>query len=63
MKIHKPSLWCSSCNVCACAGLLAALWSHTATLMRLLAAEPRSAEGLLFYCQYLRLMILVTRIR
>ena len=46
------------CHMCHC-GLHVALWSH-GTLMRLLAAEPRSIAGLLFFCQYLCVMILVT---
>ena len=33
---------------------------HIGTLMRLLAAEPRSIAGLLFHCQYLCGTILVT---
>ena len=37
-----------------------ALWSHIGTLMRLLAAEPRSIAGLFFSFQYLCGTILVT---
>ena len=40
--------------------LHAGLWSHIGTLVRLLAAEPRSIAGLLFSCQYLCGTILVT---
>ena len=38
-------------------GLHAALRSHIDKLMRLLAAEPRSIQGILFSCQYLRVKI------
>ena len=41
-------------------GLHPALWSHIGTLMRLLAAEPRSTAWLLFSSQYLCGTILVT---
>ena len=54
-----PSLWCSSFRMCLC-GLHATLWSHIGSLMRLLAAEPRSIAGLLFPLQYLCRTILVT---
>ena len=47
------------CRLCRC-GLHAALWSHIGTLMRLLAAEPRSIGGLLFPFQHLCGTILVT---
>ena len=47
------------CRMCRC-GLHAALWSHIATPMRLLAAEPRSIAGHLFTGQYLCGTILVT---
>ena len=47
------------CRMCICL-LQAALWSHIGTLMRLLAAEPRSIAGPLFACQYLSRTILVT---
>ena len=35
------------CRMCRC-GLHAVLWSHIGKLMRLIAAEPRSIEGVLF---------------
>ena len=44
-------------------GLHVALRSPICTIMRLLAAGPRSTSGLLFPCQYLNGKILVTRIR
>ena len=47
------------CRMCQC-GLHATLWSHIGSLMRLLAAEPRSIAGLLFPCQCLCGTILVT---
>ena len=47
------------CCRCRC-GLHAALCSHIGSLMRLLAAEPRSIAGLLFPFQYLCATILVT---
>ena len=40
--------------------LHAVLWPHSGTLMRLLAAEPRSTAGLLFPYQYICGTILVT---
>ena len=46
-------------RMCLC-GLHATLWSHIGSLMRLLAAEPRSIAGLLFPLQYLCGTILVT---
>ena len=46
---------------CMCRCVLHAVpWSHIGTLMRLLAAEPRSIIGLLFFCKYLCRTILVT---
>ena len=47
------------CRMCRF-GLHAALWSHIDSLMRLLAAEPRSIAGLLFPCQHVCGTILVT---
>ena len=47
------------CRMCWC-GLHAALCSHFGSLMRLLAAEPRSIAGVLFPCQYLFGTIVVT---
>ena len=47
------------CRICRC-GLHTALWSHIGTLMRLLAAEPRSVARLLFSFQYLCGTILMT---
>ena len=37
-------------RICQC-GLNAVLWSHIGSLMRFLAAEPRSTAGPLFPCQ------------
>ena len=45
--------------MCRC-GLHAALCSHIGSIMRLLAAEPRSIAGLIFPFQYLCATILVT---
>ena len=47
------------CHMCQY-GLHAVIWSHICILMSLLAAEPRSTEGLLFHSQYFRGTILVT---
>ena len=47
------------CRMCRC-GLHAAMWCHIGTLMRRLAAEPRSIAGLLFPLQYLCGTIFVT---
>ena len=47
------------CHMCQC-GLHAVIWSHITILMPVLAAEPRSSEGLLFQSQYLCRTILVT---
>ena len=41
-------------------GLLAVLWSHIGTLIRLLAADPRSTTGLLFPSQFPSGTILLT---
>ena len=47
------------CRMCRC-GLHASLGSHIGTLMRHLAAEPRSIAGLLFPFQYLCGTFLIT---
>ena len=43
-----PSLWCSSCTVCAGAGYTRCFGSHISILIPFLAATPRSVAGLLF---------------
>ena len=45
-----PSLWCSTCEVCASAGYTRSL-VHIGILMRLLAAEPHSTAVPLFHSQ------------
>ena len=47
------------CRMYRC-GLHATLWLRIGTLMRLLAGDPCSTTGLLFLCQYLSGMIMVT---
>ena len=62
MLPDAPSLWCSTCSVCAASGYkrYCDRFRHIGTLMSILAAEPRSTAGLLFPCQYLCGTILVT---
>ena len=55
VKADAPSLWCSTCAIYAGVGIQEMLWSHIGVVMHLLAAEPLSTPGFLFFpqCNYL----------